>query len=299
MKLVALMPARNEAWCLGLTARAALMWCDALILLDHASTDATPDIITEVFAEHPGRVYRFRWDGTTWDEMRHRQYMLDEARAMARGAGASHIAIVDADEILTGNLINIHTGLNRTRPLPDGILQLPGYNLRGGLHQYHATGLWANRWFSTAFRDDPALRWQGDRFHHREPTGKTLQPYRPIAQGQGGVMHLWGVSERRLRAKHALYKLTERLRWPDKPVAEIDRMYSWWRSPCDVGPKEPRWTYAPVPDAWWQPYAHLMRYLDLDAEPWQEDECRRLVEQEQWKPPQTNRFAGLDLFGVA
>src|SRR4051812_45523687 len=106
------------------------------------------------------------------------------------------------------------------------ILQLPGYNLRHGTAFYHANGVWGNRWFSTAFQDDPRLGWAGDRFHHREPMGVKLQPYRPIQQGDGGVMHLWGASERRLTAKHALYKLSERLRWPEKPIAEIDRMYS-------------------------------------------------------------------------
>ena len=41
MKLICLMPARNEDWIIGLSARAALMWCDELIVMDHASTDRT------------------------------------------------------------------------------------------------------------------------------------------------------------------------------------------------------------------------------------------------------------------
>ena len=32
MKLVGIMPVRNEDWCLDLTARAALMWCDELVI---------------------------------------------------------------------------------------------------------------------------------------------------------------------------------------------------------------------------------------------------------------------------
>jgi hypothetical protein len=176
------------------------------------------------------------------------------------------------------------------------ILELPGYNLRNGINQYHSNGVWGNRWFSTAFADAPDLGWSGDRFHHREPGPRKLTSYRPIQQGQGGTVHLWGASERRLIAKHALYKVTERLRWPDRDTWEIDGMYSLAikgsESPAYGTPAT--WTYSPVPESWWAPYAHLMKYLDVNAEPWQEAEVRRLVAEHG-----REKFAGLDLFGVA
>ena len=109
-------------------------------------------------------------------------------------------------------------------------------------------------------------------------------------------MHLWGASERQLRAKHALYKITERLRWPDKPIATIEKEYSW---AIKGEPGHPSfgtpetWKYNTVPDSWWAPYAHLMKYLDVDAEPWQEAEARRL-----YAKHGPERFKGLDLFGV-
>lgn len=295
MKLVGLMPVRNEDWCLGLTARAALMWVDQLVMLDHASTDASSDIIAEIGRES-GRVVHLVDANPRWDEMRHRQSMLDVARHLE----ATHIAIIDADEILTGNLLTscgdgfcCIQGVVETSER--GILQFPGYNLRNGINRYHNNGIWGNRWFSTAFRDDPRLSWNGDNFHHREPKGIELKPYRPIAQGQGGIMHLWGASERRLKAKSALYKITERIRWPDKRVSDIDTMYSWAikgaKDSCYGTPDT--WTYAEVPEEWLAPYAHLMKYLHIDAEPWQEAECRRLMAEHG-----RERFAGLDLFDV-
>jgi hypothetical protein len=39
MKLIGLMPVRGEDWILGLSARAALMWCDELVILLHSCTD--------------------------------------------------------------------------------------------------------------------------------------------------------------------------------------------------------------------------------------------------------------------
>lgn len=303
MKLVGCMPVRNEEWCLGLSARVALMWCDELVILWHTGltdkADNTGDILKALAGEYRERLVLLTVTGE-WDEMQHRQFMLEAARR----EGATHIAIIDADEILTGNLISSRgAGQSygfRFEFVPPGvghILQLPGYNLRNGINQYHSNGIWGKRWFSTAFRDDPALHWAGDRFHHREPMGKTLANYRPIAQGQGGVMHLWGASERRLKAKHALYKLTDRIRFPEKPIATIEKEFSWAikgeAGHSQYGTPE-TWTYNAIPEAWWQPYQQWMKYLDVDAEPWQIKECRRLIETHG-----SEIYRGLDLFGVS
>ncbi len=298
MHLVGCMPCRNEDWVLALSARVALMWCDTLIIYVHASTDRSWEIASSMAEdEYRGRVCAIRDDEHIWHEMQQRQRLLQAARQ----AKATHIAIVDADEVLTGSLVTgcgnisgreIIGNAFESAPL-DTIMHLPGYNLRGGIDRYHSSGLWGNRWFSVAFKDDPVLNWGGDRFHHREPMGFHLEPYKPVAQHQGGIMHLWGASERRLRAKSAHYKLIERMRWPNKPVREIDTMYSWaihGRPQSDDVPA--KWQYRDVPAAWWDPYAHLMPHLHLDAEPWQESEIRRIVA----KNPGIE--AGLDLFGT-
>lgn len=120
-----------------------------------------------------------------------------------------------------------------------------------------------------------------------------LSPVQPIQQAAGGTMHLWGASERRLKAKHAWYKAAETLKWPAKPRAEIDRYYSLALRP-DAAPQfDQDWRYAAVPSEWWEAHREAARHLDLNAEPWQEAEARRLVEQHG-----AERFAGLDLYGL-
>jgi hypothetical protein len=157
--------------------------------------------------------------------------------------------------------------------------------------------VWGKRWFSVAFKDNERFRWWptdrgGETYHKREGFGPKLNDYKPIAQGRGGVMHLWGASERRLTAKHALYKIIERIRC-SKSISEIDREYSWWKTGCDSRTEPHTWQFADVPAEWWEPYKNLMQYLDLYAAPWQETECQRLIGLHG-----SEMFNGLDLFGL-
>lgn len=285
MKLINILPVHNEAWILGVSLRALLRFCDEVIVLLHACTDRSEEIAIEVAREY-GRVVILEEAGAAWDEMSHRHRLL----LTARGHGATHVATFDADEILTGNLLpDIRDSIERLAPR--NVLELPGYNLRGGINRYHANGTWGNRWFSAAFADDRRLGWNGDQFHHRHPMGPVVMR-KFHQQGSGGIMHLWGASERRLVARHKKYKLVEALRWPNKSRAYIDYLYNL---AIKGQPGEPPscWRFADVPETWWEPYADLMRYLDLDAVPSQESECRQLIADHG-----IERFAGLDLFGV-
>lgn len=289
MKLVGLMPVRNEDWILSLSLRAALLWVDSLVVFLHACTDHSPEIVEQVIREHDRGRVTVVWHGDqVWDEMTHRQEMLE----WARRDGATHIAICDADEVITpGTWAMINTAEF------GGMVQLPLYFMRGSLTRYHTNGIWGNRRIvDVAFKDHPALGWRGDRFHSRAPVGLALTPYHPVQHGEGGIMHLWGCSERRLKAKSALYKLTERLRWPEKPVAQIERMYNW----AIYGePGHPRygtpdtWTFAETPANWWAPYKKWLPLVQVDAEPWQVAECARIIK------ANPGIEAGLDLFGIA
>jgi hypothetical protein len=285
MKLVALMPCRNESWVLGLSARAALRYCDDLIALDHASTDETPAILAEIAAEHPGRVAILTEPDGVWREMAHRQRLLDAARAR----GATHCAIVDADEVLTGNLLGC------IRPQIEAVaygrfLRTRMLAMWRGIDAYRDDrSVWSNRTdLALAFPVTPNLAWRmnGDYdHHHRTPYG--VLPIGTLLPVPGGVMHLQFASWRRLVAKHALYKMTERIRWPEKSVAFIDHTYSQALDEANIA------TRAIQPD-WWKPYRDLLPHLKLNHEPWQEAECRRLRAEHG-----AAYFNGLNLYGVA
>ena len=282
MRLIATMPLRNEAWIVGLSSRVVLMWADHLVCLLHASTDRTAEIIGQVAQEHPGRVTILTESDPTWREMDHRQRML----TTARGLGATHIALTDADEVLTGDSLS---GVrDRIAGLhPTACFQTAMSCMWRSLDRYRIDGsTWAGRRdFVLAFADAPSLSWRpvlGYDHHQRNPLG-SRQGVTPVF---GGVMHLQWASWRRLTAKHAWYQMHERLRYPTKPVALIARTYA--RAPDERGLRT-----AEVPASWWKPYRELRSHVDLDAEPWHEAECCRLLELHG-----RSRFAGLNLHGV-
>ncbi len=298
MKIVAIMPARNEDWILGLSARALLHWVDDLVILDHASTDGTAEILLDLEAEC-SRVTVLRESDPVWREMSHRQRLLDKAREL----NATHVVTIDADEVLSANLLPHARAIVEDIP-PGSVLQLPWITCRDSIHQQHRTGLWAEQFASAGFVDHPLYHWRprsGYDFHQRAPMGRPEVPFKPIKHHAGGILHLQYSSRRRLLAKQALYKMTEVIRWPKRDdeklesyLATINGRYNWsvYGTPTSL-PTPAVFDLAEVPAEWWSGYVGLMHHLHVDAEPWQEAECQKL-----WREHGSAKFAGLDLFGV-
>ena len=132
MRLIGLMLARNSEWVINASARAALAWCDALVILDHSSTDDTLGIAQRMRDSWGSeRVVVLHETSPEWREMDHRQRTLDAAREL----GATHVANVDDDEILTGNLLGSIS--DRAAAIAPGeALQLPWISVWDGLDRY-------------------------------------------------------------------------------------------------------------------------------------------------------------------
>lgn len=286
MKLVALMPVRNEQWVLEASIHAALKWVDALVILDHDSEDATPEIIREAVMCEPGRVKALLCGGE-WDEMEHRQVLLEAGRKF----GGTHFAIVDADEILTANALgDIRYEIGELEP--GECLDVPMIPVWGDLTRYRSDDcVWTRAWLTIAFCDSPHLSWRprvdGYQHHHRSPFGALVPSARAISpsleRGHGGVMHLQFADPPRIRAKHALYKMQEVLRWPERePVGAVDWKYS--QALDETGRQLTR-----CPASWWQGY--LMEAISLGDTPWQKAKCVELVREHG-----AERFEGLELW---
>lgn len=288
LTIIGLMKVRNEQWVLRASLEAALRTVDHVIILNHASTDDTGAIIDEASARHPNRITQLAQDDPTWTELSIQQRMLETGRSL----GGTHFAIIDADELLSGNLLPDFRSL-LAQLGPGDSLWLPWLAMWKSLdHCRDDDTSWTNNFLLHSFRDGPDLayipREDGYDMHARWPDGLSERKVRGVAsQAEGGVMHLQFAHRRRLVTKHAWYKMMELIRWPDRQPAEtVNRRYNRTLDESEL-------RVSSIPNGWWSPYDDLRALIDFDDEPWHAAECRRL-----WAEHGPERFEGLDLWGV-
>ncbi|USN97937.1 MAG: glycosyltransferase family 2 protein [Phycisphaeraceae bacterium] len=283
------MHVRNEQWILECALPAALRFVDEIVVLDHESTDRTPRIIDRVDRDHPGRVHRAEWTGRHYNEMGIRQRSLEAGRE----AGGTHFFWIDADEIVTANLIEpIRTWIADLAP--GERLELPWLAMWASLDRFRDDdSVWTNNFKAFAFADHPDLCYRSQRdgydMHQQTPNGVRSRPIRrPLAdQSRGGVMHLQFANRRRLIAKHAWYKMSETVRFPGrKPAAQIDATYN--QALDETGLR-----LADTPPEWWGAYDDLRGLISMDDQPWHELEVLRF-----WQEQGHEAFAGLNLWGL-
>lgn len=279
MRLICLTPVRSDAWSLGASSRAVLKWCDAQIVCENAEW---ADPATRAALPDDSRVHYFQSDAHGWNEVDIRQRMLEVGREM----GGTHFALVDADEILTGNL------LATIRDVADALapaecLRLPWHHLWRGLDQYRTDaspfGRRAMTW--ALFRDAPHLTYRvganGYQIHARAPQGLgTIE----VQDRTSGLMHMQHLVWRRALSKQVMYRMVEHLRW-NRGAATINQQY---------GPAtdETGLELLAVPAEWWAGNEDVRQYIDVNAELWQEAEIQRMLAEHG-----RERFAGLDLKG--
>lgn len=288
MRIGCLLLVRDEEWIIRVSSLAASRWCDELHMIAHHCTDRTAELAAEPWraAGKPVHARTIGQEGSLWKEMDLRQMLLESARK----TGCTHMAMVDADEIPTANVLpqlrlwcgSLEAGM---------VLDAPMIPMRS-LDRYQDDGsVWTRSWLSVAFMDRPGLSWkpdaQGYQHHNRCPYGvekRRRVMYYPTVdrRSEGGIFHMQFAPERRLRAKHCLYAMADHLNFPNRRSYErLNTMYGEALK-CD--------NTSPAPEAWWEGYRR--EDIALDHVPWHEVEIRRLLEAHGRKA-----FEGLDLRG--
>ncbi len=260
-----------------------------MIVLDHASSDRTPEIIEEVAREWPGRLHHRRENDPVWRETAIRQRLLEEGRDL----GATHFWVVDADEMVAGDLVPC------IRPWLASLaagqsLSLPWFPIWRSLDWRRRDGnaYWCANRTHYGFRDHPAVCYQTrpERSKYDIHVRKPALPGGERAFGgeepASGVMHFVAADWRRLVAKTAWYKMIETVRFGDRSAAELNAFY-------DQDVDEAGLALVPVPAGWWSPYRAWRRHAGLESRSWFEEECQRM-----WRQHGPERFAGLELWDL-
>lgn len=310
-KIVATVLCRLDSWSLPLALRAALEWVDEVVVGLHEPGGKVVDPCWNVIADLTAdpsiapRIDLCSMPDATWDEMEMRQRLLNRAREL----GATHIAIIDADEAVTADLLAPVTtwsdpspeklaqgcvGTAKTTPLirkmvlslqPGEAIDLPMVSPHHGaskigvcLDHARTDGIFGRAGITLAFADAPNLAWKnaddGYCYHNRPPRG--LKSREAVARPPlSGVFHLQYASLGRLGSKSVFYKITERLKFPgrdESSPAALNKKYDWTLD--DDGE-----SYEKIPDEHWKyPFGDGKDFVDLLEVPWQAHAVRVLVE---------------------
>ena len=257
MNLTSLTICRDSAWCIEATLTHALRYCDQAVVLCHATTDGTQDILKAMdrvdVIEEP--------DATKWNEMHDRQKTLDRGREL----GGTHFLILDDDEVAADPMVptmrKAAEALN-----PGEILMQAMVCCWRDLDHYRCdkqTNPFARLYKSTVFADAPELSWrpQGDyHHHHTHPYGSyQLRP----GPGPYRWLHLQHSSWPRLVTKQCHYMCMELLRY-----GEVKADYRRTMSEHGLERRE-------IPADWWAD--GLKDMIDLEAEPWQLGDLKKMI----------------------
>ncbi len=217
MRIIALVPVRNEAWILDRTLRALSGICDVIIASDQRSTDATRDILTRhapkvVVLDNPENSHstRVRWR------------LLEAAREYE---GKNFLILTDADEILSSNIqdprvLDVLTGI-----APGTGVEAPWIQLwRSPTRWRRDESIWSNRWLAFAFRDDRSVCYgpiqMANDHNPRLPERLILRRCETVK-----VLHFQFVLFGRMLAKQRWYRLQEAVECGTRRVEAINLFY--------------------------------------------------------------------------
>lgn len=235
MRIIALMPVRNEGWIIQRTLRSLATFCDAIIVADQRSTDDTRAIL-QGFApqvqiiENPEPFHstKVRWR------------LLEAAREFQ---GHNFILLADADEIFTANITDQQILNELTDIVPGTAVAVPWIQLwRSASWWRNDASIWSNKWQTAGFRDDRLVNY-GPLIHPNDHNGRIPLCREIIRFEKVKLLHYQFVLFERMRAKQCWYRVSEVMEYGRSRNQEINTYYQVTRD-------ERRVHLEPVPEDW-------------------------------------------------
>lgn len=244
-KIVGLVAIRNEARFIEQCLRALSLYCDAIVILDDASTDNSLEIIEKIAKEVKVEkvVKKTKWFR---DEPGDKNLMLQAGREV----GGTHFIIIDADEMLSATCLDDDFLRKSILNLEPGeALYITFYNLWRSPKYYRNDGSqWSPYLIGCAFFDNKTCYFDSDFIHTpRIPQG-LIEKSTHINDGVHGLMHFQFINWENLLIKQAWYRCLERIRKPEKPISLINYIYGCSKDEANLG-------LTPVPKNWLKKYS--------------------------------------------
>ena len=176
MKIVALLPFKNEAWCLPSYLHNTIKVVDEIIAIDDGSIDDSAKILKDAGA----KVYsadNLRNFNSGWSEGSIRAELLK----LGRESGGTHFVCLDADESFTNNFVEISkNSISQLRPGEKIAMQWLAL-WKSYTHYRHDSTVWSNNWKDFIVADSPELTYNSKQHMH---LGRT-----PLGNHESGKSH--------------------------------------------------------------------------------------------------------------
>ena len=247
MKVIALLPVKNEEWCLPAYLHNTLKVVDEIIAIDDGSTDTSIRILLKAGAKvHSSE--KLKNFNSGWSEGSIRAELL----RLGREAGGTHFVCLDADEAITNPFNNISKYVI-SKLQPGQKIAMHWLALwKSYTHFRNDATVWSNNWKDFIVADHPSLSYNSEQHMH---LGRT--PVAPDESGDsnwlriptdsGAVMHFQFSAYNNFQVKQAWLRCSELIQAPGTEAA-INAKYSITLLDDNVGLTEmPKNWYEGIP----------------------------------------------------
>lgn len=222
MKIVGVLPVKNDAWFVEKAAKSLSMWADYVMIFDESSTDGSELIYRKLELIGNIEIIRNRpkFNFTTPDL---RNYMLNAARKFE---GNNLIIEIHADEVMSAEILKSCIRNKLTEGLKPGeALMLPWTTLWKTPTSFrNDSSVWANNYCWFGYVDDRNVQFTGSVFHGPRAPESFLKNKKVVSGLE--VIHYQFVNLANERSKQALYQIFERNHFPERNVEWVNKRYA-------------------------------------------------------------------------
>lgn len=216
MKIITLIPVKNEAWILEDTLNNLSSFSDHIIIADQSSSDNTLGIckkfekVVVIKNENIGHSNIIRWT------------LLDEARKID---GENLIFCIDADEIISPKVIQKIKELISDLKLKPGVgFSFSWIQIFGSFKNHRVDGVWKDNIKAVAFWDDRKIDYKRE-FVINDHTSRIPEVKDIYYIKEYPLLHLQSLSEEKSDIKQVWYRCSELIKDP-KNYRKINYKYS-------------------------------------------------------------------------